>query len=134
MDASPILADDSSTSGGDCPTLVPSCPIQVTKDTFDTSYDGWITYLNTGTGSETNPTLEFTVPSGVTLFTSGCVFTDQIVPEGITSVACSQSGTTISYAFTGTMPPNTTIAIYYTTSQMSETVATCIAVTATSCS
>ena len=83
--------------------------------------------------SEVNPTLKFTVPSGVTLYTSGCVLTDQIVPSSITSLSCSQSGTTISYAFTGTLPAQTTLAIYYTTSQVSEMVATCITVTAKSC-
>lgn len=129
-------ADDSA-SGASCPTIPTSCPIQVTKDTFDTSYDGYITYLNTGLGSETNPTVAFTVPSGVSLYTVGCAgaagFQDQDVPSGITSLACSQSGATIFYAFTGTMPAGSDLTLYYTTSQASETVATCINVTATSC-
>ena len=125
------MANDSAVSAT-CPTSVTSCSIQVTTDSFDMSYDGYITYLNIGTESETNPTLAFTVPSGATLYPSGCVLTDQIVPSSITGLACSQSGTTISYAFTGTLPANGQIAIYYTTSQKTETVATCITVTASS--
>jgi hypothetical protein len=141
LDASGVLvgdgADESIASGASCPTSVTSCPIQVTKDTFDTSYDGYITYLNTGMGSEIDPTVKFTVPNGVSLFTVGCSgpvgFQDQAVPSGITSLSCSQSGTTIIYAFTGTMPAGSEIALYYTTNLPSETVATCVTVTATSC-
>jgi hypothetical protein len=121
----------------DCPIQPGSCPIQVTKDTFDMSYDGYITYLNTGTESEVNPTVEFTVPNGVQLFTVGCAgaqgFADQTVPSGITALSCSQTGTTMIYAFTGTMPAGSEIALYYTTNLPSEMVATCITVTSTSC-
>jgi hypothetical protein len=109
----------------------------VTKDTFDMSYDGYITYLNTGTESEINPTVEFTVPNGVQLFTVGCAgtqgFADQTVPSSITALSCSQTGTTMIYAFTGTMPAGSEIALYYTTNLPSEMVATCITVTSTSC-
>ena len=114
-----------------------SCSIQVTTDTFDNSYDGYITYQNTGTGDEVNPTVAFTVPSGVSLYPVGCAgetgFMDQGVPNTITSLVCSQSGTTISYAFTGTLPAQSQIAIYYTTNLPHEDVATCITVTANSC-
>ncbi len=55
------------------------------------------------------------------------------VPGGITALSCSQSGTTILYAFTGTLAAGGEITIYYTTSLPSEPVATCITVTATSC-
>jgi hypothetical protein len=129
--------EDASDDDAGCPTRVSSCPIQVTTNTFDMSYDGFITYLNTGTGSEVNPIVEFTVPNGVVLYTVGCSgsqgFDDQGVPNSITALSCSQSGTTIIYAFTGTLPPGSQIAIYYTTSLASEAVATCIAVAATSC-
>jgi hypothetical protein len=130
-------SDDSATDDAGCPTRVNSCPIQVTTDTFDTSYDGYITYVNAGMGSEVNPIVEFSVPSGVVLFTVGCSgsqgFQDQGVPGSITALSCSQSGTTIIYAFTGTLQPGDQIAIYYTTNLASEAVATCIAVAATSC-
>jgi hypothetical protein len=128
-------AEDSSAVTGSCPPM--SCPIKVTNDTFDNSYDGYITYQNKGMGDEVNPTVEFTVPSGVSLYPVGCAgaagFMDQGVPNTITSLACSQSGTTISYAFTGTLPAGSQIAIYYTTNLPTEDVATCITVTATSC-
>src|SRR5579871_1391970 len=54
-----------------------SCPISVVTNSYDTSYDGYITYKNTGTVSETNPTVTFTVPSGATLDTSGCAMSNQ---------------------------------------------------------
>ena len=135
-DAPSGRVEDGSDDAG-CPTSVNSCPVQVTENTFDTSYDGYITYENEGMGAEVNPIVEFTVPDSVVLYTVGCSgsqgFADQGVPSTITAVSCSQSGTTIIYAFTGTLPPGGQIAIYYTTNLPSEAVATCIAVAATSC-
>jgi hypothetical protein len=138
-DASTTTGFDSGVPIGDAggesakPDASAACPISVTQNTFDTSYDGYITYVNTGRGSEINPTVEFTVPSGVTLYTSGCLLGDQGVPGGITALSCCQTGTTFTYAFTGTILPGEQVALYYTTSAPSEPVATNISVTAASC-
>jgi hypothetical protein len=114
-----------------------SCPINVTKDAYDTTYDGYITYVNAGAGNETNPSVKFTVPSSATLDKSGCTgsggFDNQTVPSGITALSCSQSGSTIFYAFTGTVPANAQMVLYYTTNLASEAAATGVSVTATSC-
>ncbi len=137
-DAAPDATDASALDGaaaGDGSTA--SCAISVTKNTYDKTYDGYITYLNTGAGTETDPTVRFTVPSGATIDTSGCMgpsgFDNQTVPSGITALSCAQSGTTVSYAFTGTMPTNAQIALYYTTNLASEAAATDITVTAPNC-
>jgi hypothetical protein len=137
VDAPVEDAGPPNTGDAGCPVRVNSCPIQVTKDSVDNSYDGFITYVNTGTGDEVNPIAEFTVPEGVVLYTVGCSgsqgLQDQGVPGSITALSCSQSGTTIIYAFTGTLSPGDQIAIYYTTNVATEAVATCIDVAATSC-
>lgn len=115
--SSPPHATDATAPNGDDADdgATMNCPVSVRKNTYDTTYDGYITYLNTGTGSETNPTVQFTVPSGATIDTSVCTgssgLTNQIVPSGIVALSCSQSGTTISYTFTGTMPADAQIAL-----------------------
>jgi two-component system, chemotaxis family, sensor kinase CheA len=114
-----------------------SCPITVTKNIYDTTYDGDITYLNIGTGNETDPIVTFSVPGGASIDTSVCTgasgLTNQIVPSGITSVSCNQNGTTVFYTFTGIMPTGSQIALYYTTNLASEAAAKAIGVTAASC-
>jgi hypothetical protein len=138
-DSSAPLATDADASGGDGASdgATTSCPISVTKDSYDTTYDGYINYVNTGTGSETNPTVKFTLPSTATLDNSGCTgstgLDNQTVPSSITALSCSQSGTTIVYAFTGIVPPNAQMALYYTTNLASEAAATEVTVTAESC-
>jgi chitodextrinase len=108
------------------------CAINVTKNTYDTTYDGYVGYLNTGTGAETNPTVTFTIPSGATLDPTGCAWGNQSAP-GCTSMTCSQNGTTITYAFTGALAAGETLTLYYSTDQASEPLATNILVTAPSC-
>jgi chitodextrinase len=108
-----------------------SCSIAVSKNTY-TNYDGFITYQNKGTGPETNPTVNFTVPSGATLDKTGCVFSNQSAP-GCTAVTCSQTGTTITYAFTGSLAAGASIQMYYTTNVSGEAVAANIFVTAGTC-
>jgi hypothetical protein len=109
-----------------------SCSISVTTNSYDTTYDGYITYKNTGTGAETNPTVKFTIPSGVNLDTTGCVIGNQSAP-GCSASTCSQSGTTVTYNFTGSLAAGASIALYYTTDHASEAVATNITVTASAC-
>jgi hypothetical protein len=138
-DSSPPDAIDANASDTDGASdgATASCPISITKDTYDTSYDGFITYVNAGAGSETNPTVKFKVPSSATLDKSGCTgstgLDNQTVPSGITALSCSQSGTTVVYAFTGTVPTNAQMEVYYTTNLASEAAATGVTVTATSC-
>jgi hypothetical protein len=88
--------------------------------------------VNTGTGAETDPTVAFSIPSGATLETQSCVISNQSAP-GCTAVTCNQTGTTVTYAFTGALPASVTLGLYYTTDQQSEAPATNITVTATSC-
>jgi hypothetical protein len=138
-DTSAPDATDASVSDGAAPSdgAPTSCPISITKNSYDTSYDGYITYVNTGTGSEKNPTVKFTLPSSATLDKSGCTgstgLDNQTVPSGITALSCTQSGTTVVYAFTGTAPTNAQMELYYTTNLASEAAATAVTVTATSC-
>jgi hypothetical protein len=139
-DSSAPDATDANVSDGDAASdgaTTTSCPISITEDSYDTSYDGYITYVNTGTGSETNPTVKFTLPSSATLDKSGCTgstgLDNQTVPSGITALSCSQTGTTVVYVFTGTVPANAKMEIYYTTNLASEAAATAVTVTATSC-
>jgi hypothetical protein len=101
-------------------------------NTYDTSSDGYLNYQNTGSGPEVNPTVTFTIPSGATLDMTGCAFANQSAP-GCTNDTCTQSGTTIKYAFTGSLPAGSSIDLYYSTDQASEAPATNIKVTASSC-
>jgi cellulose 1,4-beta-cellobiosidase len=111
-----------------------SCSISVTQNTYDTSYDGWITWKNTGTGTETNPVLTFTLPSGATIDNSQCTLGNLTLSgASISKITCSQSGTTETATFTGTVNTNGTVQYYYTTQLSSEAVAANIVVTATSC-
>jgi hypothetical protein len=138
-DSSAPDATDANVPDGDAASdgATTSCPISITKDSYDTSYDGYITYVNTGTGSETNPTVKFTLPSSATLDKSGCTgstgLDNQTVPSGITALSCSQTGTMVVYVFTGTVPTNAKMEVYYTTNLASEAAATGVTVTATSC-
>jgi chitodextrinase len=109
-----------------------TCSISVATNTY-TNYDGFITYQNKGSGVETDPKVNFTIPSGANLDKTGCVLSNQAVPAGVTAVTCSQSGTTITYAFTGSVKAGESIAIYYTTDVSGEAIATNIFVTASSC-
>ncbi len=119
--------------------MTSACSISVTTKTFSSSCDGHITYTNTGTGTETNPTLKFTLPSSEgSLDVSGsqCKVSGglQTVPSSITAMTCSSSGTTYTYAFTGTLDKGAQISIYFTTNgACSTTVPTDILVAATSC-
>jgi chitodextrinase len=110
-----------------------SCSITVNTNTYDTSSDGFIKYTNSGTGPETNPTVTFTIPSGVTLDKTGCVQSNQATPAGVTIGTCAQSGTTVTYPFTGSVAGGASITLFYTTDHASEAAATNITVTATSC-
>jgi cellulose 1,4-beta-cellobiosidase len=112
-----------------------SCAITVTKDTYDTTYDGFITWQNAGTGVETTPILTFTLPAGANLDTSTtqCKLSNFTVPGTITGVTCSQSGTTAHMNFTGSLASAGSIAVYYTTQNSTEAAATNITVTAASC-
>jgi hypothetical protein len=109
-----------------------TCSISVTKNSYDTTYDGYITYKNTGTGAETNPVVKFTIPSGATLDHTGCALGNQTAP-GCSAVSCSQSGTTVTYSFTGSLAAAASIALYYSTDKSSEAAATSITVTASAC-
>ncbi len=119
--------------------MTSSCSINITKKTYSSTCDGYITYTNAGTGTETNPTLKFTLPSSEgSLDVSGsqCKVSGglQTVPSSITAMTCSSSGTTFTYAFTGTLAKGAQIATYFTTNgSCSTTVPTNIAVAATSC-
>jgi chitodextrinase len=108
-----------------------SCSILVSKNTY-VGYDGFITYQNKGTGAEANPTVNFTVPNGATVDKTGCVFSNQGAP-GCTAVTCSQSGTTITYAFTGSLTAGASLQVYYSTNVSGEPIATNIFVTAATC-
>jgi hypothetical protein len=108
------------------------CPIQVVKNTFNTTYDGYITYQNVGVGPESNPALLFDLPSGAVMDPRQCTLANFSAP-GMTAVACSQSGATASLAFTGSLQPSGSVGIYYTTQSPSEPAATNIRVTAASC-
>jgi chitodextrinase len=108
-----------------------SCSISVTTNTY-ASYDGHITYKNTGTVAESNPVVKFNVPSNAHIDTSGCAFGNQTAP-GCSAVTCSQSGTLITYTFTGSLAVNASIQLYYSTDLSSEPAATGITVTSTSC-
>jgi endoglucanase len=111
-----------------------SCSISVTQNTYDTSYDGWITWKNTGTGTETNPVLTFTLPSGATIDNRQCVLGNMTFSgASISAVSCSQSGTTETVTMTGTVNVNGTVQYYYTTQLASEAAAANIVLTATSC-
>jgi chitodextrinase len=111
-----------------------SCSISVTQNTYDTTYDGWITYKNTGTGTETNPVMTFTLPSGATIDNSQCVKSNMTFSgASISAVSCHQSGTTETVTMTGTVNANGTVQYYYTTQLSHEAVASSIVVTATSC-
>jgi chitodextrinase len=118
--------------------VTPSCAITVQTNTYTSSCDGHIDYTNAGPGIETNPTVTFTVPNGATLDTVGCSgstgWANQVVPLTITALACSGTGSTFKYAFTGTLAAGAQIKLYYTTNvSCSFTSASNIAVTATSC-
>src|SRR5262249_7018074 len=80
------------TSGRSSPlnAATSTCTISVTQNTY-ADYDGWVTYQNRGSGSEVNPIVNFTIPSGATLDTTGCEFSNQTAP-GSTAVRCTQSG------------------------------------------
>jgi hypothetical protein len=122
---------NTSAQSGAVSAATSTCSIAVTNNTY-TNYDGFITYQNKGSGAETNPTVNFTVPSGATLDRTGCVFSNQNAP-GCTAATCSQSGTTITYAFAGSLAAGASIQMYYTTDISGEAAATNIFVTATSC-
>ncbi len=109
-----------------------TCSISVTKNTYNTTYDGFITYQNKGTGAETSPKVEFTVPSGATLDHTGCAWGNQVAP-GCTALTCTQSGTTITYGFTGSLAAGAQLQLYYSTNLSSEPVATNVFVVASSC-
>jgi hypothetical protein len=130
-DANASDADDASDGA------TTSCPISITKDTYNNSYNGFITYVNTGAGSERNPTVSFNVPASATLDKNGCAgsggLDNQGVPSSIIALSCDQIGTTIVYAFTGTVPANAQMALYYSTDLPSEAAATEVTVTATNC-
>lgn len=121
--------------------MTSACSINITKNSYSSGCDGYITYTNTGTGSETNPTLKFTLPSSegpLDVSGSGCKASggNQTVPSSITAVACSSSGTTFTYAFTGTLAKGAQIAAYFTTSapsKCSSAVPTNVFVEAASC-
>jgi chitodextrinase len=108
-----------------------NCSILVSTNTY-TMYDGFLTYQNKGTGAETNPSVHFTLPAGATLDPKGCAFSNQSAP-GCTAVMCSQSGTTVTYAFTGSLAAGALIQMYYSTNVSGEPVATNIFVTAGAC-
>jgi cellulose 1,4-beta-cellobiosidase len=113
------------------PASTNDCSIEVEKNKYD-DFDGRITYENTASVAETNPTVTFTIPVGATLDPTGCALSDQDAP-GLTAVTCSQSGPTITYAFTGSLNPQDRIKLYYSTDMKDEPVATSIFVTAASC-
>jgi CVNH domain len=108
-----------------------TCPVAVVQNTYDTTYDGFITYTNTGMGAEVNPTVLFTLPAGATMYPDGCVWEDQTAP-GCSSVVCTQTGTTVTYAFTGSLAPGAQLQLYYSTDQSTEPPATNIVVTTAS--
>jgi chitodextrinase len=110
-------------------TTGPASGCTVSSNTFSAGV-GLITY--TDPASETNPTIKFTLPSGVTYTTNGCHFSHQTAP-GCTGVSCTTSGQTITYNFTGTLSPNTALTVYYTTSSSSEAPATNVIVDGNTC-
>jgi hypothetical protein len=101
-------------------------------NTYDTSSDGFIYYQNIGSGAEVNPTVTFDIPGGANLDTSGCAFANQSAP-GCTADTCNQSGTKITYSFTGSLPAGSQVQLFYSTDQASEAPATNITITASSC-
>jgi len=107
------------------------CSFSVTQNTY-ANFDGFITYKNSGAVAETNPTVKFVVPSNATLDTAGCAWSNQSAP-GCSAVTCSQSGTTVTYAFTGSLAAGSSVTLYYSTDQASEPIASSIAVTSSSC-
>ena len=109
--------------------------ISVTKNTYVSGYSGYVTWENTGSVAEANPQLTFTVPSAASggLDTSACALDNQGVPSSITAVGCTGSGTTVTYAFVGSLAASSSIAIYYSTNQNTEAAATGISVAANSC-
>jgi hypothetical protein len=76
--------------------------------------------------------VKFNIPSGATLDHTGCAFGNQTAP-GCSAVSCTQSGTLVTYSFTGSLAAGASIALYYSTGNASEAAATGITVTATSC-
>ncbi len=110
-----------------------SCSMSVTQNSYS-SWDGFITWKNTGTGTETNPVLTFTLPSGATSDNSQCVKSNTGGSgNSISAVSCTQSGTTETVHLTGTVNASGTLQWYYTTQNQSEAVAASVVVTATSC-
>ena len=108
--------------------------VSVTTNTYSSSL-GHIAWKNTGTIAETNPQITFTLPSGATLSTSTCAFSDQTAP-GCSAVACYQgypSATTTTYAFVGSLAAGASISMEYSTGNTSEAAAASISVTANSC-
>ena len=107
--------------------------ISVTTNTYSSGI-GHITWKNTGTIAEVNPQLYFYVPSGATLNTSTCAFSDQTAP-GCSAVGCLQPGgsTQFDYTFVGSLAAGASISVEYSTQNSSEAVATSISVTANSC-
>jgi chitosanase len=103
----------------------------VSTNTYS-NYSGSITYKNTGTIAEANPTVKFDVPSGATVDNACCDFASQSAP-GCTALKCTQSGTTITYAFTGSLAGGSQISLTYCTNRSSEAAATSVTVTSTSC-
>ena len=107
--------------------------ISVTTNTYSSSI-GQITWKNSGTIAETNPTLTFFLPSGATLDTSYCAFSDQTAP-GCFAVSCIQisGGTQIEYDFVGSVAAGSSVTAEYSTGNTSEAAATGIGVQADSC-
>jgi chitodextrinase len=123
------LTSAQSTAQSVTTTASAGCSVTVTQNTYASSA-GNISY-NSAT-AETNPSISFTVPSGATNQSTACHMPHQTAP-GCTSVSCTQSGTTITYNFLGTLAANATLTLYYSTQNSSEAVATNIVVSSSSC-
>ena len=111
----------------------PCSAISVTTNTYSSGI-GHITWKNTGTVAQVNPQLYFYLPSGATLDTSTCAFSDQIAP-GCSAVGCLQAegSPQADYSFVGSLAAGSSISVEYSTQNSSEAVATSISVTANSC-
>ncbi len=110
-----------------------SCSISVTQNSYS-SYNGSITWQNTGAGTETNPVLSFTLPNGANNDNTQCLKAN-IGGSGhsISAVSCNQVGTTETVTMTGTVNASGTLQWFYTTQNSSEAAATNVTVTASSC-